>query len=57
MKQTYTLEYRNGWGENGKVTFEARTYYDASTIAKNYCIHNFIKVAWLVTTNGKRMAI
>lgn len=57
MKQIYTLEYRTGWGEKNSVTFSARSLYDARTIAKNYCTHHFIKIAWLINEKGTRYAI
>ena len=53
MKNTYILEYRTGWGESCKIEFTARTILDAREIAKNYCKHNFIKIAWLINENGK----
>jgi len=57
MKQTYILEYRTGWGEHCEVMFQARTFYEARTIAHNYCVHHFIKVAWLINENGTRYCI
>ena len=57
MKQTYKLEYRTGWGERNVVEFQARTLSDAMTIAKNYCTHHFIKVAWLMNKKGNRYAV
>lgn len=57
MKQTYILEYRTGWGEKNSVVFHARSLYDARTIAKNYCTHRFIKIAWLINEKGTRYAI
>lgn len=57
MKQIYRLEYRTGWGEHNFVKFEARTLLDAMTIAKNYCTHHFIKIAWLINEKENRYAI
>lgn len=57
MKQTYILEYRTGWGEKNSVVFHARSFYDAQTVAKNYCIHHFIKIAWLINEKGTRYAV
>lgn len=57
MRQTYKLEYRNGWGEYGIIEFRAYTLIDAQRIAKNYCTQNMIRVAWLVNESGKRYCI
>lgn len=57
MKSDYTLKYRTGWGENCEVTFHARYVLEAQRMAKNYCIHNFISIAWLYTESGKCILI
>ena len=57
MKRQYTLEYKNGYGEQGSIVFNAYSFYDACAIAKSYCRRNFIKIYWLVSDTGNKYYI